>query len=152
MESVNLDFLKEREMQLSKLLEQISEETTKAMMQIEEQYLALATSKNELISREQNVVRMEKTIRKHMQKSSDMEKKLTEASNKENTAFLQMQLLQSEMSELQNTLEKTEIRLEETLRENEMLARKNAEYMVINQKLSDEKAKLLKLQIEQGGM
>lgn len=151
-EKVNLVPLKELEGQLSELLSKISEQTSRALLQLEEQNISLITYQNELASREQNVIRMERSIRNYMQKESALEERLSEASNKQNTIFLQMQLLETEKEKLQNTLEQTEARLQEVLEENETLTQKNAEYLLINQKLSDEKAKLLKLQIEKGGI
>lgn len=90
-------------------------------------------------------------MREHLQNKGEMEKQLQDASSRQNTAVLRETVLENEKSKLQEMLEQMEKRLQEIAGEKDRLAGKVAELTIVNQKLADEKAKLLKLQLEQGG-
>ena len=115
-----------------------------------ENELQLQTVQNELAERAQNVVRMEKSIREHMKQKTDLEERLSSASSKQNTAFLKMQIMEGEKANAEKTLADTEQRLQEALSKITELEAQNAELQLTNQKLTAEKMKLLKLQINGG--
>ena len=112
--------------------------------------MQLQTVQNELAERAQNVVRMEKSIREHMKQKTDLEERLSSASSKQNTAFLKMQIMEGEKANAEKTLADTEQRLQEALSKITELEAQNAELQLTNQKLTAEKMKLLKLQINGG--
>lgn len=115
-----------------------------------EKEMQLQTVQNELAERAQNVVRMEKSIREHMKQKTDLEERLSSASSKQNTAFLKMQIMEGEKANAEKTLADTEQRLQEALSKITELEAQNAELQLTNQKLTAEKMKLLKLQINGG--
>lgn len=115
-----------------------------------EKEMQLQTVQNELDERAQNVVRMEKSIREHMKQKTDLEERLSSASSKQNTAFLKMQIMEGEKANAEKTLADTEQRLQEALSKITELEAQNAELQLTNQKLTAEKMKLLKLQINGG--
>ena len=115
-----------------------------------EKEMQLQTVQNELAERAQNVVRMEKSIREHMKQRQDLEEQLSSASSKQNTAFLKMQIMEGEKTNVERTLADTEQRLQEALSKITELEAQNAELQLTNQKLTAEKMKLLKLQISGG--
>ena len=115
-----------------------------------EKEMQLQTVQNELAERAQNVVRMEKYIREHMKQRQDLEEQLSSASSKQNTAFLKMQIMEGEKTNVERTLADTEQRLQEALSKITELEAQNAELQLTNQKLTAEKMKLLKLQISGG--
>lgn len=117
---------------------------------LDERELQLQTVQNELAERAQNVVRMEKSIREHMKQRQDLEEQLSSASSKQNTAFLKMQIMEGEKTNVERTLADTEQRLQEALSKITELEAQNAELQLTNQKLTAEKMKLLKLQISGG--
>lgn len=147
----SLDFLQETEKQLAMLLEQFSGNISAVMFDMESQRADLDAARKELDSREANVIRMEKVMREHLQNKEEMERQLQDASSRQNTAVLRETVLENEKSKLQEMLEQMEKRLQEIAGEKDRLAGKVAELTIVNQKLADEKAKLLKLQLEQGG-
>lgn len=115
-----------------------------------EKEMQLQTVQNELDERAQNVVRMEKSIREHMKQKTDLEERLSSASSKQNTALLKMQIMEGEKANAEKTLADTEQRLQEALSKITELEAQNAELQLTNQKLTAEKMKLLKLQINGG--
>lgn len=115
-----------------------------------EKEMQLQTVQNELAERAQNVVRMEKSIREHMKQKTDLEERLSSASSKQNTAFLKMQIMEGEKANAEKTLADTEQLLQEALSKITELEAQNAELQLTNQKLTAEKMKLLKLQINGG--
>lgn len=115
-----------------------------------EKEMQLQTVQNELDERAQNVVRMEKSIREHMKQKTDLEERLSSASSKQNTAFLKMQIMEGEKANAEKTLADTEQRLQEALSKITELEAQNAELQLTNQKLTAEKMKLLKMQINGG--
>ena len=115
-----------------------------------EKEMQLQTVQNELDERAQNVVRMEKSIREHMKQKTDLEERLSSASSKQNTSFLKMQIMEGEKANAEKTLADTEQRLQEALSKITELEAQNAELQLTNQKLTAEKMKLLKLQINGG--
>ena len=115
-----------------------------------EKEMQLQTVQNELAERAQNVVRMEKSIREHMKQKTDLEERLSSASSKQNAAFLKMQVMEGEKANAEKTLADTEQRLQEALSKITELETQNAELQLTNQKLTAEKMKLLKMQINGG--
>lgn len=147
----SLDFLKETEKQLLSVAEKFSSAVRAVMNDLEEQKEEMSAIEKELSSRETNVIRMEKSIRKHQQIKEATEKQLEEASNKQTAAILKMTVLENENAKLQEMMEQLEERLRVQQADNDKLVGKNAELTIMNQKLAEEKAKLLRLQIGQGG-
>lgn len=146
------DSYKECEQHLNQLMEAFSMEAQKAQHLLTQMKLEIMDAQTDISMREKNVLKMEASIRNHMDARSKLQEQLNAAAQGENASILKQQLLQEELDaeKLKNVdLEK---RTEEMSKQIFHLEKKVSELSLINQKLSKDKATLLQAQITGGNV
>lgn len=127
----------------------ITADISNAQIMISSAVADYSTKEEEIKSRENNVIKMEMSLRKHMDDISAVKGNLSQAKEKESTALLKIELLENEKQELEEKIETLEVRCKDFLEKITMLEGENAKLLVSNQKLSIDKARLLKTRLEE---